>query len=310
MPAGLSMTPVGAKPAEAGPAKRRRWTDLRKRILSAALLAPLAVTCIWLGAEAWMGMVALAAGGLAIEWVHLCGRRAATPPGLLVPLSVIAAGTAAVGTLDRAAIPILALGAVAAWLWAMRATFASAKASARALGKGGAPGRRAPVSLAAGVPYVGLATLALIWLRDDPAAGRANVLFLILVVWASDIGAYAFGRMLGGKLLAPSISPAKTWAGAVGGLAFSALVGLLAASWLAGAPPTWRAAGTACLISVVAQAGDLLESLIKRRFGVKDSGRLIPGHGGLLDRLDGVLAAAPVAALLAFALGRGVVLWG
>ncbi len=156
----------------------------------------------------------------------------------------------------------------------------------------------------AGVPYVGLAAAALVWLRFDPTAGRQNVLFLVLMVWASDIGAYVVGRFAGGPKLAPSISPGKTWSGAIGGVAAAVAV----ASTMAGGP-----AGPVVLVaialSIVSQLGDLLESALKRRFGVKDSGRLIPGHGGLLDRLDGMLTAAPVAALLAVALGRGIELW-
>jgi phosphatidate cytidylyltransferase len=162
-------------------------------------------------------------------------------------------------------------------------------------------------ALAVGVLYVGVAGLALIWLRADGIAGRMNVLFLLLVVWASDIGAYLVGRALGGPKLAPTISPGKTWSGAAGGLLAAAAVGLAIALSASGLPGwTTLVAGA---LGVVSQGGDLLESAIKRRFGVKDSGRLIPGHGGLLDRLDGVLAAAPMAALLAAALGRGVHLW-
>ena len=168
-----------------------------------------------------------------------------------------------------------------------------------------ASGRR---TLGAGVLYVGLPCVALIWLRGDGAAGRGNVLFLLLVVWASDIGAYAAGRLFGGPKLAPGISPGKTWTGALGGLASAMLVGEAAAQVIAGAT-LGRAAGIAACLGVAAQVGDLFESWIKRRFGVKDSGRLIPGHGGLLDRMDGVLAAAPLAAVLSVLLGPGRFLW-
>jgi phosphatidate cytidylyltransferase len=268
-----------------------RWGDLRKRVLSAALLAPTALACIWLGADAWTGLMALAAGGLAYEWVVLCNERPWRVPGAIVPVAVLLAGLVAVLDRERWAIVVLGLGAVLAWL----------------LG-----GRRA---LGAGVLYVGLASVALIWLRGDGAAGRANVLFLVVVVWASDIGAYVAGRLLGGPKLAPAISPGKTWAGAAGGLLAAMLVGeaaghaLGAAAQSVGAAAPGRAALVAGLLGVAAQCGDLLESAIKRRFGVKDSGRLIPGHGGLLDRLDGLLTAAPAAAGLALWLGQGVALW-
>jgi phosphatidate cytidylyltransferase len=165
------------------------------------------------------------------------------------------------------------------------------------------------IGLPLGVPYLGLAGIALVWLRADPAAGRANLLFLLLLVWASDIGAYLAGRLLGGPRLAPSISPGKTWSGAAGGLAAAILVGLLFVLLLPGPASIPRTACLAAGLGLIAQAGDLLESRIKRHFGVKDSGHLIPGHGGLLDRLDAVLAAAPVAAILALVAGPGVALW-
>jgi phosphatidate cytidylyltransferase len=158
-----------------------------------------------------------------------------------------------------------------------------------------------------GLLYVLPAAVALVWLRSDAVTGLANVVFIVLTVSLTDIGAYVVGRLLGGPKLAPSISPGKTWSGAAGGVAVALGVGLGAAAL--GESPIWRALAVAAGLSVTSQAGDLLESAIKRHFGVKDSGSLIPGHGGLFDRLDGLLTAAPVAALLAVALGRGVVLW-
>lgn len=212
--------------------------DLRARVFSSVILAPLALLCLWAGDWPWIALLSLTAVGLIAEWLLLCRRR----PG---------------------------------------------------------------VSLAAaGVGYILMAVAALAWLRAD---GWGNVLFVLLIVWATDIGAYMVGRRVGGARLAPRISPGKTWSGAVGGLACAVGVGLGSALLAPGA--SGRALAVAAGLSVAAQAGDLLESGMKRHFGVKDSGRLIPGHGGLLDRLDGLLAAAPVAALLAAAFGRGVALW-
>lgn len=263
-----------------------RWADLRLRILSAAVLAPLALAGLWLGGAAWHLLVAAAAFGMGIEWLAMCGRSPRMPAGAAVLCALLFAVAAAAFDRDGTALALLAAGAALAWALARRA------------------------GPACGVLYVGLGALALIWLRDDAAAGRANLLFVVLIVWASDIGAYAVGRLVGGPRLAPAISPGKTWSGAVGGL-----LAAMAAGWLAGrlldatgAPPLTVLAVAAAL-GITSQAGDLLESAVKRHFGVKDSGRLIPGHGGLLDRLDGVLTAAPAAALLALALGRGVVLW-
>ena len=225
----------GSGASAPGPAEvaAGRWTDLRLRVVSAAVLAPLALLCLWRGGWVWTVLVGLAVLGMGWEW-----RRLRRGGGML----------------------ILALGAL-----------------------------------------IVLAAWALIWLRADAAAGRANVAFVVGVVWASDIGAYLAGRLIGGPRLAPQVSPGKTWSGAAGGLVAAAALGAVV-----GRLP---GAGVAAVLSVVAQAGDLAESVAKRRAGVKDSGALIPGHGGLLDRLDGLLAAAPAAALLARALGPGVVLW-
>ena len=224
-----------------------RWSDLGLRVVSAAVLAPIALACIWLGGVAFTVLVAAAALGLAVEWLMLCRLPTARGGGALPRM--------------------------------------------------------------AGIAYVALAAAALVLVRGDPIAGRANVVFLVLIVWAGDIGAYLVGRMLGGPRLAPRISPGKTWSGAVGGLLAAIAVGLAAAPFLADAASGWRTALVSAIIGIVAQAGDLLESFVKRRLEVKDSSQLIPGHGGLFDRLDGVLSSALAAAALALALGRGVVLW-
>jgi phosphatidate cytidylyltransferase len=248
------------------------------------LLAPLALVCLWLGGWWWAALLAVAASLLAMEWVHLCGSRLASPAGMAVLLAVLVAGASACLEFEKLSGGLVAAGFLLAW----------------------GLGRRA--SLAVGVPYLGCAIVALAWLRGDGAAGRDNVLFLLLVVWASDIGAYTAGRLLGGAKLAPRISPSKTWSGAAGGLAGAMAVGAAAALALHGGSVA-HILPVAAGIGIAAQIGDLLESAVKRHYGVKDSSRLIPGHGGLLDRLDGVLTAAPAAALLAVAVGRGVELW-
>jgi phosphatidate cytidylyltransferase len=172
-----------------------------------------------------------------------------------------------------------------------------------------AAGSHPDLNLAFGVPYIGLAAVTLPWLRADPVAGFANTLFMLAVVWGSDIGAYLCGRLLGGPKLAPAISPGKTWSGALGGLGCAALVGLVAAACLSSEFSPSHAIGAGIAFGIISQMGDLFESALKRHFGVKDSGRIIPGHGGLLDRVDALLVVAPAAALLAFTVGRGVVLW-
>lgn len=279
-----------------GPARPGRdWRDLRKRALSAAILAPAALLCVWLGADAYTLLLSLGAAILTWEWVHLCGLRMARLPGAGVPAAVFLAGTLSVTEYALAAWLVLGGGFLLTWAWAERL---------RGRDRPAQPALR----LALGVLYIGVAGLCLIELRHDNEAGRANVVFLLLVVWASDVGAYAAGRAVGGPLLLPQVSPAKTWSGAAGGLALAMAVGALAAPQLAAGSAT-RAAAAAAALAVATQAGDLLESGIKRHFRVKDTSSLIPGHGGLLDRLDGLLAAAPVAMALALLIGYGGALW-
>ena len=230
------------------PAERpHRWADLGLRTVSALILGPIVIACVWSGGAIFAVIVGLATVGLAVEWLRLLS--------------------------------------------------------------GGRRGRRACMAWAtAGLGYVVIASAAFLWLRSAPDVGRANVLFLLVVVWSSDIGAYAVGRLIGGPRLAPHISPGKTLSGAAGGLLAAVAAGMFAAHLLADGS-SWGAIAIAALLGVVAQGGDLLESFVKRRLEVKDSGHLIPGHGGLFDRLDALLAVAPVGALLALILGRGVVLW-
>jgi phosphatidate cytidylyltransferase len=270
----------------------RRWADLRKRVLSAVVLGPVMLAAVWFGAWPFKLMIAAAAAVLAWEWVHLRGLATRRWPGMVVPMVLLLACLGA--ALDR---PLLAIVALAAG-------FVLALAAAPPAGKVGG-GRR---WLAAGVPYIGIGCIALIGLRGDGQAGLANVLFLVAIVWASDIGAYAAGRLVGGAKLAPGISPAKTWSGAAGGLVAALVVGCLVAQALVPAAPV-PVLLVAAMLGIAAQAGDLLESWIKRRCHVKDSSHLIPGHGGLLDRVDGLLAAAPVGCLIALVLGPGTPLW-
>jgi phosphatidate cytidylyltransferase len=150
----------------------------------------------------------------------------------------------------------------------------------------------------AGILYAGLPGLALIFLRHQPA-GAVLVIWTLAIVWATDIAAYFAGRTFGGPKIAPAISPSKTWAGLLGGMtAAAAAGGLLAAEFDLGFAP-WLGAGLGAGLAVAAQAGDFFESSLKRRAGVKDSGTLLPGHGGVMDRLDGLV---PVSVLVALAI--------
>ncbi len=167
---------------------------------------------------------------------------------------------------------------------------------------------------ATGVYYVGLPGIALVWIRSDPEFGWFAVLFIFITVWTTDTAAYIFGKMIGGPLLAPDISPKKTWAGFAGGLFSATVLGSAFLVGVAGAEAWWAVIVLSAVVSLVSQAGDLGESSIKRLFGRKDSSGIIPGHGGVLDRVDGLVFAALTCAGLALirapeAPGYALVVW-
>jgi phosphatidate cytidylyltransferase len=162
--------------------------------------------------------------------------------------------------------------------------------------------RGRPAVRTVAILYVLGALLALLWLRHQPGVGRQTILWIVACVWATDIGAYFVGRFAGGAKLAPRVSPGKTWAGLVGGMAWAA-VASAAIGYALDAGETFSLALIGAGLAVVDQLGDLLESAAKRRAGVKDSGTLIPGHGGLLDRVDGLIAVLVVVALIRLLVG-------
>jgi phosphatidate cytidylyltransferase len=272
-----------AKPADAEttPARSRaaRSGALKLRIASALVMAPLALIFAWLGGLYFAGLVTLAAIGMSWEWARLSGVRSGAAM-LAVIVTTAAASLAAAAGAAVPAVFIALLGAASVW--------------------GIAAGSAAPAPLwtAAGTLWLGLPCVALLWVSQGEE-GRFLILWLFAVVWASDVGAYAAGRALGGPRLAPLLSPNKTWSGALGGLLCAGLAGAGAAI-IAGAPPV-AAIALSVGLSVAAQLGDLAESLAKRHFGTKDSGALIPGHGGLLDRLDSLLTATVTLGLLVWA---------
>lgn len=266
----------------------RRWVDLGPRVVSALILAPAVLLCIWYGGIPFIVLIAAATVGLSLEWSRLAGWSSTAPPTVILTVATVTATVTAGLDHGFPALAALGVGAIALGVAVPRRTWL--------------PGLL-------GLPYVGFGTAALAWLRADDDVGRASVFFLVLLVWASDIGAYMTGRVFGGPRLAPAISPNKTWSGALGGLLIAVIVAL-ATCFMIQAPGSVAASAVmAAVLGMAAQAGDLFESAIKRHVGAKDSGHLIPGHGGLLDRLDALLAAAPIAAALALAAGRGVVLW-
>lgn len=268
-----------------GPSRAERpASGLLARSLSALALAPPVLAMVFMGGPFFVVLVGVGAGILAWEWRRLCGAAVlaggAVGAALLLALLALAQGA------PEMAVAGLAVGA----------------AVAAAIGT---PERR--WWLAFGVGYLGLPCLALTWLRGDPEFGMATVFWMLAVVWASDIGGYVFGRTLGGPKLAPAISPGKTWSGLAGAMIWAGAAGAVAALVLdKGVTALVVISG---LLGLVGQGGDLAESWIKRRFGVKDSGSLIPGHGGLLDRVDALLAVAVTLALVRMITGSGVLSW-
>lgn len=161
--------------------------------------------------------------------------------------------------------------------------------------------------LIAGALYIAIPSGALIWLRGESTPGMITIFWLFAVVWSADIAAYLSGRGIGGPKLAPSISPKKTWAGFIGGVTCATVVAGAFALYWDESPLSLALWGA--VVAIASQAGDLLESGVKRRFGVKDSSALIPGHGGVLDRVDALVAGAVAMALLKYTLGRSVMPW-
>jgi phosphatidate cytidylyltransferase len=161
---------------------------------------------------------------------------------------------------------------------------------------------------AAGFVYAAFSAAALAEVRGDGLGGLYAIVLLFAVVWTSDIMAYFVGRRFGGPKLAPAISPGKTWSGAVGGAFFGSLAGMTAA-WAFGANDLARVVAVSLILSVISQAGDLFESWVKRRHGVKDSSRVIPGHGGVMDRVDGLVAAAAALYLMVLIGGGDAAAW-
>ncbi|MGH7046962.1 MAG: phosphatidate cytidylyltransferase [Stellaceae bacterium] len=283
-PALARVDPIG----ELDTAERDRpW----QRVGSALVLAPLPIAAIWFGTP-WLALLSAAAAAImAWEWDRLCcggGRSASWPVGLALVGTVLAA-------VALAALPAIGIALCAALAGAAIVSWTARRARAE------------PGWAALGALWVALPCIALLWLTRQGTGSRATLLWMLAVVWATDTGAYAVGRTIGGPRLAPRLSPRKTWSGFAGGIGCAALIGA-ATAFALGRPP-----GKTMLLSaglaIIAQFGDLAESLAKRRFRVKDSSGLIPGHGGLLDRLDGLLAVIPAVALLTWIGGGSVLGW-
>ncbi len=261
------------------------------RLLSALVLIPSALLVVAAGGWLFTAWVALAAVLMAHEWLRLVGAGRCWWLGLPLAGTALAGPVALTASAPSTGFGLLLLGGVTAGL------------VAAARGKDG-------FWILLGAAYVTVPAIATVWLRAQ-GQGLDLLLYLFVVVWVTDSGAYFAGRLIGGPAFAPHISPNKTWAGVIGGVLLATIGGLGAAHGLFGAGlpggPAWaQILSLTLLLSVVTQAGDIFESALKRHFGFKDTGALIPGHGGVLDRLDGFLFAVMMLAL-AQVLGCGPV---
>lgn len=260
--------------------------DIGLRAASALVLAPLALFAVWLGGPWIVGVLVIACGLLAIEWARMSAP------------SDWKAVTAAVGLALTAAVVVSPAGGLSVALITLVFGACAAALFARAR-------RQSAIDAAYGVFYIGWPAVLLIWLRDgNGAVGFYWVTLALVVAWASDIVAFLVGNMVGGPKLWPRYSPNKTWSGFIGGLVAGTLAGAaMAALPEAGIVRLELSALLGLAAALATMGGDLWESALKRRFGVKDAGNLIPGHGGLMDRVDGLMFAIVVVAI-----GRALVM--
>lgn len=276
-----------APPVEAGA------SNLMLRVASAVVMAPAALAAAWV--DTWVFALFWLAASLLVlwEWIHLVAGPRHT---LMFSASASALAVAALVEFRErpvAAALLIALGAIASLIFAQR---------------------RHRLWIIAGIGYAGSLLLAPMLLRGDPDYGFFAIAFLFAIVWTTDVMAYFTGRAAGGPKLCPPISPKKTWAGAIGGTLCATAVAF-ALSRYAGIGKPVNLAAIGFMLSVLAQLGDLLESWIKRHFGAKDASHLIPGHGGVMDRLDGFWAAAIAGCLIGIVHGGlhnpalGLLIW-
>ncbi len=245
-------------------------SNLQLRVISAVILAAVVLILTWIGGLPFRILAIVIAGAMFFEWVSM--TRGGLKIGPVIPYAVFALSMLVLLWMPMALIVLAAIVVAAA----IAALFAETK------GQG--------AWIAKGFLYAAASGFALSYLRGDSQAGLIAILFLFAVVWATDIAAYFVGRAFGGPKLAPTISPGKTWSGAIGGTIGGVAAGMIIGSLAGGA--SYGIFVTAVLLSVVAQIGDLFESSVKRFAGIKDSSNLIPGHGGVMDRVDGLVVAA------------------
>jgi phosphatidate cytidylyltransferase len=286
------VTRTGTLPKNGRGEAAGRKPEIVLRVVSAVVLAAFALGATLFSPWSFLALVIVGGGIVAWEWGRLTRGNGFDGTALLSAVSV---------------------AAIAVFISLGRPDFAffSLAAAAVAIGVTALPSARAFWSLG-GLIYAALPAAALMWLRGDQAFGAIAVLYLFAVAWTTDTASYAAGRLIGGPKLAPRISPRKTWSGFLVGALTPALVGVAFMAVLKSGSAL-RLALVSVALALACQMGDLFESWVKRRFGAKDMSQLIPGHGGLLDRIDGLLFAAVLAALIALRdpsnPGRGLLIW-
>ena len=284
-----SETPPGSDPKNA---EAPQVSEILIRSGSALVLAAVAFGAVITSLWTFVALVVVAGGLLTWEWGGLTRGNGFDATSLIATVSVTA--LAILVAMGRPDLALMILGGTAA-----------------AIAFAGASPRRGAWALA-GLAYVALPVWALVWLRGDPKLGVAAILFVLAVVWTTDTASYVGGRLLGGAKLAPRISPNKTWSGFFVGVLTPGLIGYGFGLALHETTP-WCLAAVSIALALACQLGDLLESGITRHYGVKDMSQLIPGHGGLFDRVDGLLPAAVLAGLIGLRdiakPGAGLLIW-
>ena len=264
------------EPPKAAPNMR----DVGVRVAAGVAMASVALAVLWAGSLPFAVLVGAVAVVVSWEWGRIV--RSAGVDAIFV----IQAG-AVIAAVLLASRGVAGLGLIAVLVAAILSALL-------------AFGERGHMA-ALGALYAGLPAVALVWLRGADMVGMLAVLFLLLAVWSTDTGAYFAGRRIGGPKLMPRVSPNKTWSGLIGGIVAAGVVGLVFALLANAGLHPGRMTVSAMVLGLVSQAGDLFESALKREYGVKDASALIPGHGGFMDRIDGLAAAAVLAAIFAMA---------
>ncbi len=271
-------------------------SELQLRVNSALALVTLTLSLTYAGPSTFAALILFFATLMSWEWGRVVRGRGVDKIFIVQTAAIMAAGFLTLGKYPVLAIALIVISTYAIF-WLHNSSGAKCD----------------PWWSAAGVYYAGFPAIALIAIREDPEYGFYAIIYLFLVVWCSDTGAYFTGRFIGGPKLAPSISPNKTWSGLVGG-AIAAFTAGSVFGWCLGHTSIVMIGILSVLLALISQAGDLGELALKRFFGVKHSSELIPGHGGVLDRLDGLVFAAIGAGVIAIIAdplkpGRALLIW-